>query len=141
MRRIKILVSLLGLLFVIVESSFACTPIVQEMDANSILERIKPLAKVSVSGEDTTVQAAPVETGPQDPEKVYKSYCTICHQSGVAGAPKFRNKADWDPRVAIGIDALVQSAIKGKGGMPPKGTCMQCTEEDIKVTIEYMLPK
>ncbi len=110
------------------------------MDSESIAARIKPVGTVVVEGGATEapVQAAP--SGPTDPKKIYDTYCTICHQTGIAGAPKFHNKADWEQRLAVGIDALLQSAIKGKGGMPPKGTCMQCSDDALKATIEYMLP-
>ncbi|MCS5709701.1 cytochrome c5 family protein [Candidatus Berkiella cookevillensis] len=119
---------------------FACQAIVDNMDSESIAARIKPVGIVSVEGgsTETPVQAAP--SGPTDPKKIYDTYCTICHQTGIAGAPKFHNKADWESRLAVGIDALLQSAIKGKGGMPPKGTCMQCSDDALKATIEYMLP-
>ncbi len=111
---------------------------VQEMDPDSIVERIQPLAQVNVGVE---VAAEAVATGSADPESTYKSFCTICHQVGVAGAPKFRDAATWGDRPAMGIDALVKSAITGKGAMPPKGTCMNCSEEDLKSVIEYMLPQ
>tara|TARA_R110002110_G_scaffold65206_4_gene180035 strand:- start:118941 stop:119279 length:339 start_codon:yes stop_codon:yes gene_type:complete len=111
---------------------------VQEMDPDSIVGRIAPLAQVNVGVE----VAAEAETaGPADPETIYKSFCSICHQAGVAGAPLFRDAASWGDRLAVGIDALVKSAIAGKGAMPPKGTCMQCTDEDIKAAVEYMLPQ
>lgn len=121
---------------------FACQAIVDNMDSESIAARIKPVGMVTVEGgasAEAPVQAAP--SGPTDPKKIYDTYCTICHQTGIAGAPKFQNKADWGPRMAVGIDGLLQSAIKGKGGMPPKGTCMQCSDEALKASIEYMLPK
>jgi len=111
---------------------------VQEMDPDSIIERIQPLAQVNVGVEIVEEVTA---TGPADPETTYKSFCVICHQAGVAGAPKFRDAATWGDRPAMGIDALVKSAIAGKAAMPPKGTCMNCSEEDLKAVIEYMLPR
>jgi cytochrome c5 len=59
----------------------------------------------------------------------------------VAGAPKLGDKAAWEPRIAKGKDALVQSAINGLPGtaMPPKGTCAACTDEDLEAAVEYML--
>jgi cytochrome c5 len=72
---------------------------------------------------------------------VYNSKCIICHQSGVAGAPKLGDKAAWKPRIATGIDALLASAIKGKNAMPPKGTCVDCSDADLIAAIEFMISK
>ena len=57
----------------------------------------------------------------------------------VAGAPKFGDKAAWEPRIAQGIDAMLSTAINGKGAMPPRGTCMDCSDADLKAAIEYMI--
>ena len=72
-------------------------------------------------------------------QKVYKQSCQACHANGVANAPKPGDKAAWAPRIAVGMDALLASAIKGKGAMPPKGTCMGCSDADLKAAIEYMV--
>lgn len=54
-------------------------------------------------------------------EEVYKGQCAACHATGAAGAPKFEDVAAWGPRLALGFEALVQSALKGKGAMAPQG--------------------
>lgn len=54
-------------------------------------------------------------------EEVYKGQCAACHATGVSGAPKFGDAAAWGPRLGQGFDALVQSALKGKGAMAPQG--------------------
>lgn len=54
-------------------------------------------------------------------EEVFKGQCAACHATGVSGAPKFGEAADWGPRLAQGLDALVHSALKGKGAMAPQG--------------------
>ena len=51
-------------------------------------------------------------------EEVFKAQCTACHTPGAAGAPKMGDAAAWGARIRTGFDALVQSALKGKGGMP-----------------------
>jgi len=71
-------------------------------------------------------------------EETYNTYCHVCHATGVAGAPKFGDKDLWAPRIAQGMDVLLHSAINGKNAMPPKGTCMTCTDDDLKAAIEYM---
>ena len=71
-------------------------------------------------------------------EALYKQTCMACHATGVAGAPKLGDKAAWAPRVQQGLPALVQTAIKGKGAMPPKGgtTASGC---GLHAAVEYMV--
>ena len=52
---------------------------------------------------------------------VYKAQCAACHAAGVAGAPKFADASAWSARIATGFEALVASALKGKGAMAPQG--------------------
>jgi cytochrome c5 len=54
-------------------------------------------------------------------EEVFKAQCTACHTSGAAGAPKFGDAAAWAPRVKTGYEALLNSAVKGKGAMGAQG--------------------
>ncbi len=73
-------------------------------------------------------------------EQVYQQFCFACHAAGVAGAPKFGSSAEWAPRLAKGMDALVQSAIAGiPPGMPPKGTCMGCSDDELHAAVQYMV--
>ena len=74
-----------------------------------------------------------------DGEKIYKQSCQACHANGVANAPKPGDKAAWAPRIATGMDAMLATAKKGKGAMPPKGTCMGCSDDELKSAIEYMV--
>ncbi|WP_116135852.1 c-type cytochrome [Trinickia diaoshuihuensis] len=80
----------------------------------TVAKRIAPLAQVDVRNPN-----APhvYKTG----EEVFKAVCTTCHTPGAAGAPKFGDNADWAPRIAQGYAALLQSALHGKNGMPPRG--------------------
>ena len=54
-------------------------------------------------------------------EDVFKAQCTTCHSTGVAGAPKLGDASAWGPRIGTGLDALVNSALHGKGAMPAQG--------------------
>ncbi len=74
-------------------------------------------------------------------EEVYKQVCRACHASGLAGAPKFGDKAAWAPRIKQGMDALYTSALKGKGAMPPKGGNMTTPDANIKAAVDYMVSK
>ena len=54
-------------------------------------------------------------------EDVFKVQCTACHTTGAAGAPKIGDTGAWGPRIATGLDALVNSALKGKNAMAAQG--------------------
>ena len=70
-------------------------------------------------------------------EALYKQACQVCHAAGVAGAPKFGDKADWAPRLKMGVDALFASAVKGKNAMPPRGSS-NASDADLRAAVEYM---
>jgi len=76
-----------------------------------------------------------------DGQKTYDTYCQACHNTGAANAPKLGDKAAWEPRIAAGMDALMANATNGKNAMPPKGTCMSCSDDDLKAAVEYMVSK
>jgi cytochrome c5 len=111
----------------------------------AILSRIKPAAQLCIEGEPCEApSAAPAPAtsssqGPRTAEAIYKQYCSLCHNAGVAGAPKFKDAKAWMAYAEKGIDTLLTNAIQGVKAMPPKGTCMNCSDEELKATIEYML--
>ncbi|WP_374408026.1 cytochrome c5 family protein [Hydrogenophaga sp.] len=84
--------------------------------------------------------AAPAAAAPtaNAGEALYKQTCSTCHAAGVAGAPKFGDKAAWAPRIGQGLDGLTASAVKGKNAMPPKGGS-SASDADIKAAVAYML--
>jgi cytochrome c5 len=100
---------------------------------------------LNASGHDT--QAAPAQAAAPaaapaaaaDGKTVYEKTCVACHAAAVAGAPKLGDKAAWAPRIATGADALVKSAIAGKGAMPPKGGNTALSDAEIKAAVEYMV--
>ena len=76
---------------------------------------------------------------------IFKKTCAMCHQTGVAGAPKLGDKADWGPRIAQGNDTLYKHAIEGfngsKGAMPPKGGSPSLSDDDMKTVVDFMVAK
>ena len=74
------------------------------------------------------------------PKRLYIG-CAQCHMDGILGAPKFGSREDWEPRLAKGIDKLYKHAIDGINSMPPRGACDECTDEDIKAIVDYMISK
>ena len=111
----------------------------ETMVENSVLERIKPVGEVRIDTSTKVASAEIVETAVRSGEEIYNSKCAGCHTSGVMGSPKFASLEDWAPRIGLGLEKLTLSAIAGKGGMPAKGTCMDCSDNDIKITVQYML--
>jgi cytochrome c5 len=83
------------------------------MTPEAIARRIQPVGHVDIRDAS---QPAALRTG----EQVYTAQCAACHATGAAGAPKLGDAATWAPRIKQGFDALVQSALKGKGNMPPQ---------------------
>lgn len=68
----------------------------------------------------------------------YQATCAVCHASGAGNAPR-TGSADWQVRMAKGMDTLVGSVKTGFGGkMPPKGMCFNCSDEELKQLIQYM---
>ncbi len=72
-------------------------------------ERIRKIGMVEIRDANRTLKSG---------EEVFKAQCTTCHTSGAAGAPKLGDAAAWGARIRTGFDALVNSALKGKGAMP-----------------------
>lgn len=98
-------------------------------------DRIAPVATVSMNAAPAVAANAGKRTG----EELYNSACLACHGAGVMGAPKAHDKAAWSARLGGNLKALVESAIKGKGAMPPKGGAMDATDEEIKKAVEFMM--
>ena len=70
---------------------------------------------------------------------VYDQTCHVCHGTGVAGSPKFGDKAAWAPRIATGTPALYNAALHGLNAMPPKGGNTSLTDAQVKAAVDYMV--
>lgn len=84
------------------------------LEAEAVALRIQPIGSVEIRD---AAAANVVRTG----EQVFTGQCSGCHAQGLVGAPKFGDEAAWAPRIKTGYDALLNSALKGKGAMPPQG--------------------
>jgi len=104
-------------------------------------QRLEPVGKVRTSPPDeTTTVAMAAPAAPRSGEEVYNAVCAACHQIGVANAPKFRDAGTWAPRMGKGLDALVATAIKGIGTMPPRGGA-DVSDEEMRSAVEHMVPQ
>jgi len=100
-----------------------------------------PAATVAVAAAPAaaTPPATPAASGAKaDGKAVYEKTCSVCHASGLAGAPKFGDKAAWAPRIATGLSTLHNSALHGKNAMPPKGGNLALSDVEVTAAVDYM---
>ena len=87
---------------------------------------------------DQPIQLAQLSDG-FEAEAKYMQSCFACHSTGAAGAPIVGDAEAWGPRVEKGMDAVVANTINGLNTMPPKGLCFDCTDDDLRALVEYMV--
>jgi len=129
------------------------------MRPERVAERIAPVAKLAIdpnapvvpassAAPATATVAVPPPAAPQKSaaaagndlgKKTFDSVCTACHTAGVAGAPKFGDKAAWAPRIAQGKNTLYNAALHGLRAMPAKGGNPSLSDEQVKAAVDYMV--
>lgn len=110
--------------------------------AESLEDRLKPVGEVCMAGDPCAADApaAASASGPRSGTAIYSTSCATCHNTGAAGAPTLEDSDAWETRLAErGKDGLYSSAINGFKGMPAKGLCMDCTEEELHAAVDFML--
>ena len=75
---------------------------------------------------------------PRTGEAIVKAQCSKCHQDGKGGAPRIGDRDAWIPRLSIGLDNAVRSAIKGHGGMPARGGMADLTDAELRSAVIYL---
>jgi len=122
------------------------------MRPEAVAKRLAPVAQVVVDPNAPTAPAAPAapavamaaaapaaaSAGAGAGKATYDKVCFACHATGVAGSPKFGDKAAWAPRIAQGKDKLHASALHGKGAMPAKGGNPALSDADVMAAVDYM---
>jgi len=107
---------------------------------DTVRERLTPFGKVCKAGNACAQKAAVASGGsPRSGQAVYDSSCFICHAAGVAGAPKYQNVEEWAPRLAKGVDALWDTTLNGLNAMPARGSCMDCSDDELRSAMGFML--
>ena len=95
-----------------VAASFRPQMVTTSNEPEALAARIQKVGSVEIKDANRAAR-----TG----EEVFKAQCSACHATGAAGSPKFGDAGAWGPRIAKGFDALLNSALKGKGNMGPQG--------------------
>ncbi|WP_460137681.1 c-type cytochrome [Pseudomonas sp. S1_E04] len=119
-------------------------PPISKASSDAIAERLEPAGKVCVQGQECkgmdVAVAAGGAGGAKTPDDIIAKHCNACHGSGVLGAPKIGDTAAWKERADHqgGLDGILAKAITGINSMPPKGTCADCSDDDLKGAIQKM---
>jgi cytochrome c5 len=110
---------------------------------DDIAERIKRVGDVCLEGADcasAAVATSVVASGVSSVKSNFNKSCATCHNSGVAGAPKYGDSLAWAPRIEKGIEVLYASTINGlPPAMPQKGMCFSCSDDDLRALVDYMV--
>jgi cytochrome c5 len=128
----------------------AAAPAVAAATTAPVAAKAAPAAPVAAPATAAAAPAAPAQVataapaaaagaGKADGKSVYDQTCHVCHEAGVAGSPKYGDKAAWAPRIAQGADTLYSVALHGKGAMPPKGGNAALSDAQVKAAVDYMV--
>jgi len=92
-----------------------------------------PAAPAAAQAHSRTLQ-------PQDKAiaAIYQRSCASCHTVAATGAPLTGDLPTWAPRMAKGMNTLVDNVVNGFGGMPPFGLCMDCDVAQFEALINFM---
>jgi cytochrome c5 len=101
------------------------------MTPEAVAARIQPVGKVEFG-------APMAPPGARTGDAIVKAVCATCHQTGVAKAPKMGDRNEWAPLIKQGLNALVASASKGKGAMPPRGGDASLTDTEVARAVVFM---
>lgn len=113
-----------------------------------IAQRIESAAIVCAAGEScakahTALSATTeVKIGDRSADTVYKTFCAACHDTGAGGAAKIGETQKWAAKLAARtVNEIYQNALNGRNAMPARGTCQNCTDAEIKRTVDYILER
>jgi cytochrome c5 len=100
------------------------------------------LAAVACGPSETPAEKAARARGmtPADARlaEIHERSCKSCHAVPEALAPLAGDTAAWDARFAQGIDTLVVHARDGFKAMPPRGSCLDCSDDDLRRLTLFM---
>lgn len=110
-----------------------------------IAQRIKPVGVVCVQGQECANAAAggaavAAAGAGRSADDIINKHCIACHGSGLLNAPKIGDGAAWQARADSqgGLDGLLKTSISGLNAMPPKGTCNDCSDDELMSAIKSM---
>lgn len=110
---------------------------------DDIAKRLEPVGQVCVQGKECPGMEVTASAGggaARTPDDIIAKHCNACHGTGLLGAPKIGDAAAWKDRADHqgGLDGILAKAITGINSMPPKGTCGDCSDDELKGAIKKM---
>jgi|SRR5450631_4137046 cytochrome c5 len=124
----------IGLIVLLSQLVTGLVPMGSSEADNQVLSRIQPVGQL--------VFADATPSGNKTGEQVFQAVCKTCHESGLAGAPKFGDRAAWAAPIKEGNNALVAHAINGLQEkdkvMPPKGGNPDLSDTEVARAVAYM---
>jgi cytochrome c5 len=110
---------------------------------DAIAERLKPVGDVCVMGQECKgvgAVASAAGCAARTDDDIVAKHCGACHTPGILGAPKIGDTAAWKERADRdgGLDGILAKAISGINAMPPKGTCADCSDDELRAAIQQM---
>lgn len=143
-----VVIGIIALVLNVSDSVYSTGAGTSDMSTEATAERLKPVGQLNTGAPivaaaiEAPASAAPAAAA-RSGETVYNTTCMACHAAGIAGAPKVGDQDAWGERIAKGLDTLVQHSINGfqgnTGVMPPRGTCGNCSDDELKAAVEYMV--
>ena len=109
-----------------------------------IRARLQPFGSLCRTGNDCSgtgsvlASASSDGAGMMTGEQVYNQFCFACHATGVSESPLLGDAEAWEPRIANGTDVLWENTVNGLGLMPVRGTCMNCSDDELRGAMDYV---
>ncbi len=114
--------------------------------AKRCMKKCKKPGSITITSEptattytETGANSEAESTSTEPGQAVYEQACAICHAEGIGEAPIPGNVAAWSERLSLGRDALLGSALNGKGIMPAKGGQAQLSDEQVATAVDYII--
>ena len=121
------------------------TQVVNQAGITSNQENERPVAATSPpSGEENSPVEADASQTTSDKydlalgKSVFNHTCLTCHGNSVRDAPRVGDMHVWQPRLAQGLDVLIQHALDGHGRMPAKGGYSTLTDHEVSSAVAYV---
>jgi len=117
-----------------------------DVKAKRCMKNCKKPGSVKITSEpefsedaDSSADQIAAAAQPTKGQAVYQQACAVCHGAGIGEAPIPGDTAAWSPRLALGRDVLIDSALNGKGMMPAKGGQAQLSDAAVTAAVDHII--